>query len=659
MKIIFLYFAIICSFGSTAQLTYIGDDVIQNKYDGYRGYNQVPGLVSLDGKYYFITPNGNFYQTDGTEANTKIEKQFWPQNVAYLKATNKYVYFAYGSGYIQDLARYSPASGLNIVRNPSDNNAMFYLNSQVVPGNNFLVDEAFVNYEKDAFLIRKFTKDNFYIYIINDFNDNAKVNLVYTKTLNNNFITTPISVNTELETFKTDVYCNGREKPTGVYQTTININKRSETDNDKYQFKYNYSTLKNGLFPYERFLRTKNKIYSLFKVVDSAANKKYLKLFSFNDKSITPTEEAIVLTNEDVDTQVMDGEIYISSKGRLMKFDEAQNKYTAIILDKDAADEWQYIAKNTRFLKVGDHFMYRRKNELAVYNAASKTTTPIQGAFWHKNENFYTQHKVEAYAGKNSFYFTKTVNGKVSFLRYNLFTNTQTPIEFPAFKKQEFEEIRAILHQGSKFVFLTSYKGKKNKPVYKMFMYHEDGEALVTTIETITKAGTKTEPKPATETVPKPIDLKTFNKKLFSAHLAVILNDQGNQFKDITGEKLPTGIGYEYNSLAKLEGFGGEKIMDFKKTSQLIRFQAETNIIKGKTNALAILDMLDAEVKKLVAGNNIQREVEMDLKVRKVINYINTDGNKLLQLDLYCDAGFTNPDDAVFTITIRADKVAK
>jgi hypothetical protein len=658
MKIV-LYFIVFCSLSTTAQLTFIGDDAIQRNYDGYTSYKQVPGMVTLDGKYYYITPNGNFYQTDGTEGNTRIEKQFSPQNIAYLKATNKYVYFAYGngSGYIQDLARYSPASGLNIVRNPSDNNAMLFLNSQIVPGNNFLVDEVFTNYEKDAFLIRKFTKDNFYIYVINDHNDNAKVNLVFTQPLNDKYITTPISVNTELETYKTDVYCNGRERATGVYETTININKRTENDDTKYEFRTNFSLLKKRMYPYERFLRTKENIYTLYKTVDSATGNKTYRLFHYDKKTIFGTQYELGLPSDDVDTQVIDGEIYISCKGYLAKYNEAADRYEIIISEKDASNAWQDIAKNTRFLKVGDNYMYCRNGQLSIYNNTSKTTTAIQDAFWHKNENYFTQHKIEAYAGKNSFYFTKRINDKVEFVRYNVTANTYTPIEFPAFKKQAFIEIKAILHQGNKFVFLTAYKGKKDKPIYKMFMYNEDGEAPIKPMETITKSATKIDAKPVLQTGATPIDVKTFNKKVFSAQLVKILNDQGNQFKDITGEILPTGIGLEYKSIAKLEGFGGEKIMDFKTTSQLIRFQAETNSIKGKANALAVLDMLDKEIQSMIAAYPIKRMTDIDVKTRKMINYIYNGKINLIQLDLYTGADMVD-ENTYFTITLRADKAA-
>lgn len=665
MKVIVVVLALLTSVTSNAQLTYIGNDAMQNNADGYITSKQTPGLVTLNGKYYFITPNGNFYQTDGTEAGTKIEKQFAPQTVAYLKATNKYVYFAYGSGYIGDLARYSPATGVNIVRNPTDNNAFLYLNSQVVPGNNFLIDEVFTNYENDAFLIRKFTKDNFYIYIINDHNDNAKVNLVFTKKLNNSYITTPISVNTELETFKTDVYCNGREKPTGVYQTTINIIKRTESDDTKYEFKLNFATLKNGLFPYDRLLRTQNNIYSLYKVIDSAANKKYLQLYSFNDKVITPTKTVLRLTDEDVDTQVMDGEVYITYKGSLIKYDETKKGYLGILEENDATGSWQNIAKNTRFLKVGDNYMYRRNNALSIYNSTLKKTNTINGAFWHVNKHYFTQHKVEAYAGKNSFYFTKRINDKVTFVRYNPVTNTETPIEFPEFKKEKFDEIKAIFHTGNRFVFLTGYTGKKNKPVYKMFMYTEDGAPLTAAAAPVTVTAVQA-PKVAPKPQPKPLDIKNFNKKLFTEQLIKIISNQGNQFEDIKGESIASEFGNKSKSTITLEGFGEGNIINYKSVSKLFRYEAETITIKGKANALAFLDVLDKEVINLITNNGIKREVDIDAKVRRRLNYIFTGAVgydateiKFLQLDAYCAADFENPDEAIFTITIRADKPAR
>ena len=128
---------------------------------------------------------------------------------------------SYRDEYVKQLYRYSPTTDLAEVTNPTNNNKPIYLNNQIVPGQNFMANEVFVNYDKDVILIRQFTKDDFYIYFINDLNNNKKTNFVYTTTLSHEYLTTPIAINSQLETFKTDIYFNGREKPTGVYQTIV------------------------------------------------------------------------------------------------------------------------------------------------------------------------------------------------------------------------------------------------------------------------------------------------------------------------------------------------------------------------------------------------------------------------------------------------------
>jgi len=660
MKVFIFILALMCRISTNAQLTYLGDDAV-NGSDGYLGVKPVPGLVQLDGNYYFITPNGKLYSTDGTKNNTKVVRQFPAQTgLGYLKATNKYVYFAFANFDTEQksLARYHPSTGLQFITSIDYRGSNLNLNSTLVSGQTFLADEIFTNYEKDAFLIRKFTKDVFYIYIINDYNDNPIANLVFTQKLNDNYVTTPISVNTELETFKTDVYCNGRERPTGVYQTTINVMKRSINDAGKYEFKNNYSTLKYGLFPYNRFLRTKDNLYVLYKSIDSITNIKTLLLYSIEDKQLKPTPKALSFVDESVDTQTMDGVIYISYKGALIKFDEAKKAYVTVISEKDPASNWQDISKNTRFLKVGDHFMYRRNNALSVYNNATKKTTNINGAFSPADQLYFTQHTVEAYAGNNSFYFTKRVADKIQFVRYDPVVNGETPIVFPEFKKEKFNGVKAIFNSGNRFVFLTAYRGKKNKPVYKMFMYTEDGPASISTKEPTTVVNIKPDPTPTTPTTPT-IDINTFDKKLFKEQLTTIVNDPSNRFENIMGNPIESDLAPKNKSLITLEGFNEGVITNYQMNSKLIRYEAITPTIIGRAAAMAIFDMLDKEIQTLIGGNSIVREIDVNVKTRKLINYIYEGDIKLLQLDVYTNSNTTNADDAGYTITIRADKKTK
>jgi hypothetical protein len=665
MKKIVTLALVLVTLGANAQLVYLGDDDRQKGFDdGYFINRGTTGFVTMGGLQYFISPNGKLMQTDGTEKNTKVITSFAPESIPYLKATNKYVYFAYdgNDGAVKRLYRYSPSSGLNRVTNPLDNNADFMLNANVI-NNKFMADEIFTSYEKDYLLIRKFTKDVFYIYIIKDNNDNAKVYLVESKQLDSRNVQTPIGVNTTIEAHKSDIYWNGQMAKNKVYETIVVSYQQTKEDSYKYKFKSNFILKDIGMYIYPGFARTKENNYILIRTEDKEAKQKNFRLFYCKDTSLASFATKLNLPFDDATTQVIDGNIYISCKSELHVFNEKTSSYRKIFTKNDAQSGWYNIAPNQQFLKVGNYFMCSENYKPFIHNSNTNVTEPVLAEGTYQDNYFYL-NKPLYFAGKNSFYFSTKVNGAAVFSRYNPITKAYSPIQFPDTKKERFEKIRAVFQDSTcskKFIFLTSYKGKKDKPVYKMFMYNEDGETLPTTaaILTFNTSNVVTIPNKEQIAVTKSIDVKTFDKKQFLTQLAKILNNQSNQFEDIKGEALPNGTFYEYKSLAKLDGFGGEKIMDFKKSSSLIRFQAETSSIKGKNNGLEILNMLDAEIQKLIAGNNIKREIDVDIKTRKVIQYLNTDGNKLLQLDLYCGGDASNLEEAIFTITIRADKVAR
>lgn len=477
MKYFFFSLLIFASIIAKGQLYYLGDDEVQKgRIDGYLNSKRTMGMVMLDYAWYYPTPNGNFYQTGGTEKNTKIIKQFAPQNLPLLNATNRYVYLAYNmnGNDIKDLARYSPTTGFNLVTTPHSYNSFISINTIQVPLKQFLVDEIFTTYDKDAIGIRKFAENKFSIYIVKDSTDKAEADLIYSSPLNMDNITTPIDVSTEIEIFKNDVYWNGREKPTGVYETTINIFKQKVTNPRQYEFKTNFRLLTNKVFPYFRFLRTDKNIYGLFKKEDSTTGAYTHSLFLYKEKTIQRVKQNLIPQTTDFDTQKIDNDIYVSCKGYLLKFDEAKSKFITIIYDESATTGWDDVQKNTRFLKVKDYYLFRKSGKLWVFNAATEATKELAGEVLPKTLKSSIQYNTYAYATSNAFYFTQRVNDKEVFTKYNPVTETFTPIEFPAFKKQEFDEIKNIYYCNKAFVFLTSYKGKRDKPVYKMFMYYEE-----------------------------------------------------------------------------------------------------------------------------------------------------------------------------------------
>lgn len=482
MKQFYFCCLIFLTFSANAQLVYLGDDVYSNsnKTDGYFLNKKIQGLVALNNNYFFITPNGNFYQTDGTKEKTEIKYQFAPQEVGYLKATKKYIYFTEGSiNDIKDLIRYSPATGFNKVKlgGLTGNNHILRLNQSIVPGSNSSVDEMFVSYDKDEILIRKFDKDFFQIFIIKDDNNNSTANLVCGEYLNMNNITTPISTNTEVEIYKGDIFFNGKENPTGIYETTISVFKPSLAIADKYEFKSKFALLKNGKLPYDRMLRTKNNMYALVKTEDKDKKQKKFQLFQYSDSKLTSAGMAIEHSTDDAAAQVIEDEIYISFKGHLVKYIEETKNYN-IIMEGDINTGWEDIKRNTRFLKMSNYYMYRSNGALFVYNYLNNTSKEVSKSLSNGGYNYVLDirmaNKIHAYAGSRNFYFPQVINDKEVFTKYNPITDIYSTIDFPAFNNHSFKEIKAVMHYANKFVFLTEYRAKKNIPVYKMFMYTEE-----------------------------------------------------------------------------------------------------------------------------------------------------------------------------------------
>lgn len=483
MKYLLLLITTIIVNISYAQLVYIGDDEIQERYyDGYIRSRKTIGFVTLHGKHYFVTPNGNVFQTEGAVENTKIIKQFEPQNEPFLKATNKYVYFAYNvtAKDLKELVRYNTSKGIGSLESPYKRNAYFPVEARRSPATDskYLASEIFVNYDKDALLVRSFETDAYYVFKIDDANEKNEASWVAAYDVDVKNISLPIYYGTSIETFNNEVYFNGLTKPTGTYETSVRVFKPSDIGYDDYKVKYNFEIKKYYMYPYLDFFRTEKHIYSFIKVQDSVTKEIYHNLYYFDNAALICSK--LNLTNKAVDfkAEKIGEDIYVSYKGDLWKFNEEKDGFDYIILGENTDLPWDDIAKDKRFLKVNEYYMYRRGGKLWIYNEKNKATTEVTKEALAKNPNYFTLFDTYAYSGKNCFYFTQYINSKQTFIQYNPATNSYSPIVFPSFKKQDFEEIKAIYYENGKFIFLTSYKGKKDKPVYKMFMYTEESGVI-------------------------------------------------------------------------------------------------------------------------------------------------------------------------------------
>lgn len=92
MKYLFLII-LICSSSAFSQLVFIGIDKPAFNIDAYGLGYKTPGFVSQGSKYFYLSPNANLVETDGTEVGTMstlLCKQKVTEFLALLTGDGKY-----------------------------------------------------------------------------------------------------------------------------------------------------------------------------------------------------------------------------------------------------------------------------------------------------------------------------------------------------------------------------------------------------------------------------------------------------------------------------------------------------------------------------------------------------------------------------------------
>ena len=267
MKYLFFYFLFFTakaysqqgntfSFSQLLQPVYLGIDKPFFKEDAYGLGYKTPGVVNQGNHYFYLSPNANLIISDGSETGTASISVGGPNpQVAYLFATNKYVY--YGKNPFkkanENIERFNPVTK-DRSSVYSSNIGVLSLNDKQVPGNTYPVSEFFVGSKKDKIFIRTSeTSESDYklvshVYCIND-NNPDKIYTVY-----ENYTMTPdgdvfISTDAKIADYKNDVFFNGRAKPTGVYETSALVCNGPQPINDSFKvISYYIIIKKKGFF---------------------------------------------------------------------------------------------------------------------------------------------------------------------------------------------------------------------------------------------------------------------------------------------------------------------------------------------------------------------------------------------------------------------------
>ena len=464
-----------CGFAATtqAQLVFLGDDESDNKKDGYEAKLVGGGLVEQRGVYFFTTPNGHLYSTTGQEATTKVLQSFPGSEGLFLAATKRFIYYGVSSESGTNLMQYDPATNkVNSSLYGSDPYERFTLNAVTVPGTRTRADEEFVHPDKSKIFFRTFKHDRFRISAIHDDAPNS-VNIVAVgdmpTTANPDVL---IAVGTKPAFFKNEVYYNGRVKrpKVGHYETSASSAIVSSANPLQYDILSDFFLEEKKFKMFEGFLRSKTKICSMVQTIPDTGIVR-TKLLVYDQKVGNTSKTSLNVQADDYAGENINGNIFISCKGYIWKYNDEKDNYWQLIDDKKSV--WGKITEKNRFLEANDFLMYLSGSSFGTIGYQTTIKRTIHSPVTIPEPNRYDVGPRYAYAASKCFYFIDNVNNVLTFTQYDPYKDQYTPIVFPEFKKEKFTEIRGIFQSGDRFLFLTKYTGKKDKPVYKMFMYTE------------------------------------------------------------------------------------------------------------------------------------------------------------------------------------------
>ncbi len=483
MKYLFFVF-LFFSTSAFSQLVFIGIDIQQEdsyaKVHGYSTGQKRSGIVKQGNHYFYVSPNSNLIETDGTEIGTVFTPVYPGTSSAYLFATNHFVYYGKKSSYTDhgetDLIQYDP-----ITKSSKSNWSLpaFFnyaqsleLNDAIVPGQTYPVSEIFVGSNNDKIFIRTsktpygYTDLISHVYSIND-NNPTKIYTVY-----ENSTITPdgdmlIGTDARIADLGNDVFINGRTKPTGVYETSVLVSSGPQPVADTFKTTSYYELKKKGLTLFDGFLRTDTAIYSLISNVENGINK--YSLWQYQGKSLTAASGNLIVQADDYATEVHDGVIYVSCRGYIFRLNEVTHNFKEIRVSGTAGG-FQNISDKNRILKAGNYLMCNINGAYKIYNLLTANWSDAETPALPVEPNRYRLTPTYAYGTSENFVYFKIVDGKEQLVSYSPADNTTKTITFPEYDKEIFENICSFSQAGDKFFIVAAYSGKKNSKTYRMFM---------------------------------------------------------------------------------------------------------------------------------------------------------------------------------------------
>ncbi len=476
MKYLTLVFLFISSL-THAQLVFIGIDKPSYKIDAYGLGYKTPGMVSQGNKYFYLSPNANLVETDGTEAGTMSISLCKPsKSIAYLCATKRFVYYGqnpFGKNR-EDIGRYEPPYIKDRLTNLYRADiGTITLDDEVSPILSKTNSEIILGSKKDKIFIRtsridnKFANPNLESVFEIDDNKPEKIFTVY----ENNYSLANGDVPTyrggEISDLGNVIFINGLSKESGFIDATVRVRTGPVLPSDTFKSITFFELWDQRINLHEGFLRTDTAIY--FRM-DNVVNGEWKPaLYQFDGKNLVGASPYLKVYEGDLRAEVHDGIIYVFCKGYIFEFNEATKNFKEIAIP-NCIGSFKDIGNKNRILKCGNNLMCNIGGEYRIYNLVTGIGSNIETPILPKEPNRFNTVPTYAYATSKNFVYFNSVGGKEQLVSYSPSDKTKKVITFPDFENETFEYICSLTQSGDKFFIAAAYTGKKNRKTYRLFI---------------------------------------------------------------------------------------------------------------------------------------------------------------------------------------------
>lgn len=449
---------------ASAQLSYVGLDQ-PTSFDGYKKGYYSGGIISFKDKYYFTTPNGKLYESDGTMAGT-IVKRSSQRDILFLKATNDYIYLSQDLGYGSTLRQYTPHN--DFIRDFHYIDYRFPID-RLCPSCEVPQAEGFVSQDGTRLYTRTFANGMQYIREIDDRNKDVVTEVFSTPIPQGDIDFMLIKTDTWVAEARNEVFFNGsiNFRSAEKQETAVTAFHRVEGNPIKYMLQTDYRLKSKGYTIYGNFLRTASSLYVLVRKTDNSHFLARLENGQLRPLNFFPVNSPFYYS------AVLHGQIYLATESKLYRYDEKSDKL--LLLHELSNTQFEKVYGGLVVIKAGDYLMFKTDGVLKVLNELTGKVDVLSATVAFPMSARLDRSKIFAIPGKSVFYVLEDLGDKKMLNQYDPIKKSFIEIPMPIEKKETFADYKYFQANGDKLLILTEYRPAREKDpsLYKMFLYKE------------------------------------------------------------------------------------------------------------------------------------------------------------------------------------------